>query len=185
MVSVVLWVARRRAGVPAGATAVPYAREQAPMLLVVLFVMALETVGVEVLLRALGVPSWLRVAVLVIDVSGVVLGLGFAAACVTRPHVVTPDELRIRLGAYFDLRVPRDQISSVRLSRAYNENRTIDLADGRLGVAVSAQTNVVVELTGPITVRRPLGGLGRASTIRFFADAPGPVVTALREPAPS
>ena len=111
--------------------------------------------------------------VLVLDVYGVVFGLAVRAAGVTRPHVVTPDELRIRLGAFFDLRIPRELISSVRLSRNYNEPGRSPLADGRLGVAVSSQTNVIVELTEPVTVVRPLGSRRRGHHGPLLRRRPG------------
>lgn len=180
LISLLLWVTRRRDGVPPGATAVPYAREQAPTLLALLFVMVVETVGVDLLMRALDVPHGLRAVVLFVDVYGVLLGLAIGAAYVTRPHVVTPGELRIRHGAYFDLRVPRELIASVRLSKKYDADKMVSIEDGRLSLAVSSQTNVIVELTQPITVVRPLGGLAEATTIRFFADTPGAALTALR-----
>lgn len=183
LASVALWIARRRDGVPPGATPAPYAREQASIQLVLLFVMIVETVGIELLLRALDVPSGLRVAVLVADVYGIVYVLMLAAASVTRPHVVTAGELRIRSGVHFDLRVPRELISSVRLSRNYNESGMITVADRRLSVVVSSQTNVVVELTEPVTVVRPLGRRAEATTIRFFTDTPDALLTALRSPA--
>ena len=56
----------------------------------------------------------------------------------------------------------------------------VTVANGRLGVAVSSQTNVIVELTEPITVIRPLGRRAEATTIRFFADTPGAALNALR-----
>ncbi|MER5646191.1 hypothetical protein [Streptosporangium sp. NPDC002524] len=181
--SVALWIARRRDGVPPGATAAPYAREQASIQLVLLFVLIVETVGIELLLRALDVPSALRIAVLVADVYGIVYVLMLAAASVTRPHVVTADELRVRSAMYFDLRVPRELISSVRLSRDYNESGMITFRGSRLSVVVSSQTNVVVELAEPVTAVRPLGGRAEVTTIRFFTDTPDALLNALRSPA--
>jgi hypothetical protein len=182
--SLFLWVARRRNGVPPGATAVSYSKEQTPTLLVMLFLIGVEAVAVDLLLRALDVPDVLRALVLVIDLYGIVWGLALGASCVTRPHVVTGEELRIRYGAYFDLRVPRDRISSVRSSRDYNGNM-VRVADGRLSVAVSSQTNLVVELTEPIGIVRPLGGRAEVTAIRFFADTPDAVLKTLNPPRPS
>ncbi|MEU1879177.1 hypothetical protein ABZ470_17835 [Streptosporangium sp. NPDC020072] len=182
--ALLLWVTRRRHGVPPGATAVPYVREQSSMLLVLLFAAVVETVAVELLLGALGVPSGVRTVVLVLDAYAVVLVLALWAACATRPHVVTEGELRVRYGVHFDLRVPRELISSVRLARAYDERGTVTVTDGRLGVAVSSQTNVVVELSEPVTVVRPLGRRERARVIRLFADSPALVLDALRTPVP-
>ncbi|MFI0420313.1 hypothetical protein [Spongiactinospora sp. 9N601] len=175
-----IWLARRRHGVPPGGVAVSYSREQATMTLIMLFALVIETVALDVLLSALDVPTGLRIAVLVLDIYGILYGLMFAAACVTRPHVITPTELRIRYGVYFDLRIPRELITSVRSSRNLNEKGMIGLADGRLGVAVSSQTNMTVELAEPITVTRPLGAQAEARVIRFFADQPDTALRALR-----
>ncbi|MBE3013695.1 hypothetical protein IL992_31615 [Microbispora sp. NEAU-D428] len=183
MVSLVLWIARRRVGVPPGATALTYSREQAPVLLVLLFLMTVETIGVDLLLIGMDVPDAVRLPVLAADVYGIVYCLMLGAACATRPHVVTGKELRIRYGVYFDLRVPRDLIASVRLSRSYDERAMVRVADGRLSVAVSHQTNVTVELVEPVTVVRPLGSRAEASVIRLFADDPRAALDALRDPA--
>ncbi|GIH91236.1 hypothetical protein ACFFMN_09565 [Planobispora siamensis] len=180
MVSLVLWAARRRDGVPPGSVAVSYSREQATMMTFILFLMVVETVALEVLLRAWGVPDGLRMVVLVVDVYSIFIGLAVGAACVTRPHVVSARELRVRYGAFFDLRIPRELISSVRQSRNYNESGMVAVKDGRLSVAVSSQTNVVVELEEPITIVRPLGGRAEVTVVRFFADTPGAALAALR-----
>ncbi|MEU4331188.1 hypothetical protein [Nonomuraea dietziae] len=172
MVSLGLWVTRRRHGVPPGATALSYSKEQSTTILLVLFMMIVELVAVDLLMVAFDVPAPIRVAVLVLDL----FGLAFGAACVTRPHVLTEDELRVRCGAYFDLRIPRELITSMRVSRAYNENGMVRVADGRLSVAVSSQTNVIVELAEPITVTRPLGAEESVTSVRFFADTPGAVL---------
>jgi hypothetical protein len=95
------------------------------------------------------------------------------AACITRPQVLSDDELRIRYGAFFDLRVPRDRIALMRVARNFNESGMVRIEDGRLSVAVASQTNVVVELDEPVTVVRPLGERGEVRTVRFFADDPG------------
>lgn len=180
MVSLVQWATRHRNGVPPGAAVLPYARAQVPMLMVFLFVMVVEVVCLELLLRGIGAPARLRTGVLVVDLYSVLFGLQFAAACVTRPHVVSADELRIRFGVFFDLRVPRRRIRAVRLAPNYNEAGMVKTYDERLAVAVTAQTNVVVELTEPITVVRPLGRRAEARTIRFFTDAPNTALDALR-----
>ena len=88
-------------------------------------------------------------------------------------------ELRIRTGAFVDLRVPRPLISSVRLARNDNEPRTVGVEDGCLALAVSSRTNVVVELSETVTAVRPLGSTAEVGTVRFFADSPRAVVAAL------
>ncbi|QXJ23636.1 hypothetical protein AGRA3207_004818 [Actinomadura graeca] len=178
LVSLVLFAARRRHGVPPGAIDAPYSGAQTSMHLAFLFVMALEAVVTEILLRGVGAPGTVRKIVLAVDVYSVLVVLAVIAACVTRPHVLSDKEMRIRYGAFFDLRVPRDRIASVRLVRNYSESGLVRVEDGRLSVAVSAQTNVVVELKEPITVVRPLGQRADARVIRFFADRPDELIAA-------
>ncbi|MBO3749372.1 hypothetical protein J5X84_25115 [Streptosporangiaceae bacterium NEAU-GS5] len=179
VVSVALWVARRRHGVPAGAVALPYAREQATLLMLFVFLQVVETFAAELLLRAWNVAPGVRGTVLFVDVYSIFVVLAIGAAGATRPHVVTADELRVRYGAFFDLRVPRALISSVRLTRSYDEQGMVRVGDGRLAVAVSSQTNVVVELSEPVTAVRPLGKTAEVTTVRFFTDTPGAALTAL------
>lgn len=180
MVSLALWVARRRHGVPPGALAASYSRAQTTTMVLLLGIMALELVVVEVVLRAFGVPEWIRLPILFLDAYGLLIGLAVVAACITRPHVVTGEELRIRYGAFFDLRVPRELIASVRTVRSFNESGMIAVDGERLTVVVASQVNVVVELSEPVTAVRPLGAEVRVSAVRFFADEPGPLVAALR-----
>ncbi|MFB4272589.1 hypothetical protein [Nonomuraea sp. GTA35] len=175
-----LWVLRRRHGVPPGATAVPYAKEQAFVLTLFSFAMAVETVVIDLLLVALDVPAWLRFGVLIADLYGLLYVATTAAACATRPHVVTRDELLIRYGAYFELRVPRDLVTAVRAGGSYNEDSMVTVKDGRLTVAVSSRVNVAIELAEPLTVVRPLGRRAEVTSIRFFADSPDAVLAALR-----
>ncbi|MFG1942215.1 hypothetical protein [Nonomuraea sp. NPDC048826] len=180
MVSLVLWAARRRHGVPPGALAASYSKAQTATMVLFLVMMAVELVVVEVVLRAFDVAEWIRVPILFLDAYGLLVGFAVVAACVTRPHVVTGRELRIRYGAFFDLRIPRELIASVRTVRAYNESGMVAVRDGRLSVVVASQVNVVVELSEPVTAVRPLGAEERVTTVRFFADEPATLVAALR-----
>jgi hypothetical protein len=180
MISIALWVARRRHGVPHGATAVSYSRAQTSTMMMFLFAMVVELVVVDILLRAIGAPAGLRTVILVVDAYTILIVLAVIAACVTRPHVVSADELRIRYGAFFDLRVPHDQISSVRSVCNFNEKGKVKLENGRLAVAVSSQTTMIIELTEPITIVRPLGRRAEARTVCFFADTPNAALDALR-----
>ncbi|RFS87596.1 hypothetical protein D0T12_03985 [Actinomadura spongiicola] len=181
LISLGLLLARRRDGVPPGAVAVPYSGGQLSLQLAFLFAMAAETVGAELLLRGLGAPDGLRVLILVVDVYSLLIVVAIVAACVTRPHVLSDEELRIRYGAFFDLRIPRARITSVRPARNFNENGKIKVVDERLAVAVASQTNIIVELNEPIVAVRPLGEQATVRTIRFYADDPAPVIDSFTE----
>ncbi|MGW7317706.1 hypothetical protein [Streptomyces sp. NPDC054865] len=195
------WVLRREHGVRPGDVAAAYTGPQTAMMYGLVFVSVVETVALAFLI------PWPAVhrAVLVLDVYGVLLMLAMHAACVTRPHVVRPDgSLRIRYGALFDLTVPADAVASVRVDRRYPEGRLVKLSgdgkgDGKgegnaggdragegqvLDLIVGSQTTVTLELNRPLEFRRPLGARARARTIRFHADDPRALVTALRQPAP-
>lgn len=180
MVSLALWVARRRHGVPYGATAVSYSRAQTSTMMIFLFAMVVELVGAEVLLRAFGAPVGLRTVILVADAYTVLIVLAVIAACITRPHVVSADEVRIRYGAFFDLRVPREQIAQLRHVRNFNENGTVKVEADRLAVAVASQTNLILELTEPIIAVRPLGRRAEVRMIRFFVDDPRAAIHVLQ-----
>jgi hypothetical protein len=183
MHSLVLWAARRRHGVPPGATALSYSGAQTATMLAFLFAMVVELVGLEIILRAVGAPAGVRAVVFLIDAYSVLIVLAIIAACVTRPHVVSADELRVRYGAFFDLRIPRERIASVRQVRNYDESGLIRIEDGRLAVVVSSQTNIVVELAGPVIAVRPLGRRAEVTAVRFYADAPRATLDALRPAA--
>ncbi|MCX5014184.1 MULTISPECIES: hypothetical protein [unclassified Streptomyces] len=175
------WALRRKHGVRAGDLAAGYTGPQTAMMYGMLFVSAIETVALAVLIPW---PAVHRV-LLVLDVYGIVVVLALHAACVTRPHVVRPDgSLRIRYGALFDLVVPPDAVASVRVDRRYPQGRLVTVSeDGVLDLIVGSQTTVTLELTRPLPFTRPLGARGRARTIRFHADDPRALVTALRQPA--
>ncbi|MEU2512066.1 hypothetical protein [Streptomyces syringium] len=175
------WVRRGTHGVRPGDLAAAYTGPQTAMMYGLLFVLVIETVGLAILI------PWpaVHLVILVLDLYGVVLVLALHAACVTRPHVVRPDgSLRIRYGVLFDLAVPPDAVSSVRVDRRYPEGRLITLSeDGVLDLIVGSQTSVTLELNRPLPFTRPLGAAEEAHTIRFHADDPRTLVSALRQPA--
>ncbi len=175
------WVLRRKHGVRAGDVAAGYTGPQTAMMYGMVFVSAVETVALAVLIPW---PAVHRV-VLVLDVYGILIVLALHAACVARPHVVRADgSLRIRYGALFDLVVPPDAVASVRVDRRYPQGRLVTLSeDGELDLIVGSQTTVTLELTRPLPFTRPLGAVGEARTIRFHADDPRALVSALRQPA--
>lgn len=147
---------------------VPYSGGQPALQLPFLSATAVETVGAELLPQGIDAPEGLRRVVL----AGDLYSLLTVVACVTRPHVLPDGGLRIRYGAFFDLRVPRERIGSLRVARSFNESGLVGVEDEWLSVAVAAQTNVVMEPNEPGTAVRPPGGRAEVRTIRFFADGP-------------
>ncbi|GAA4211767.1 hypothetical protein GCM10022220_34210 [Actinocatenispora rupis] len=180
IVSLGLWVTGRRHGVPRGAVALTYSKTQTALLATFLALSVAELVAVELLLRALGVAVAVRTPLLILDAYGVLIGVTVIAGCVTRPHVVTTDEIRIRYGVFFDLRVPRTRIASVRRVREYGERGAVRVADGVAVVAVAGQTSILLELDGPVGVVRPFGRPAEVTRVRFHADDPDTAIAVLR-----
>ncbi|MFJ4779086.1 hypothetical protein [Streptomyces sp. NPDC088762] len=172
------WVLRRKHGVRDGDLTAGYTGPQTAMMYGMLFVSVIETVVLALLIPW---PAVHRV-VLVVDLYGILLVLALHAACVARPHVVRTDgSLRIRYGALFDLVVPPEAVASVRVDRRYPEGRLVTVSeDGVLDLIVGSQTTVTLELARPLAFTRPLGARGEARTIRFHADDPRALVSALR-----
>jgi hypothetical protein len=185
MVSLALWLTRRRHGVPAGATPVPYFGAQAPALVVFLGAMVVELAVVEIVLRSVGAPTAVRAVLIVLDTYSILLALAFIASCVTRPHVVSAAEVRIRSGAFFDLRIPRADVATAHRIRACNEKGTVRVTGEVLTVAVSSQANLQLELTTPVTAVRPLGATCEVRTVRCFADDPAAALAALTRTTPA
>lgn len=173
LASIWLLIRKRRDG---GEVAVPYAGAQRP-LLVVFFLVSLVEAAMFILVD-LGVFA--TVLVHVVDLYALVLVAGFFAANVTRPHVASPDELRVRYGALFDLRVPIEYVRAVRrASKNHLGGGLINLGDDEFALALAFETNVLVELDRSVTVTRPLGKTGTARTLRFYADDPDSAVAAI------
>ncbi|WP_137989580.1 hypothetical protein [Streptomyces vilmorinianum] len=163
MASLGLWVARRRHGVRAGATAFPHARDQAALMYGFAFVCLVETVAMSYLLAGLPI---VHAIVLVLDVYTVLFVLGLHAASVTRPHVLTPGTLRLRQAAHVDLRIPLEKIAAVRHELRFSHEK----ADGELNLAVGAQTSLTIELTEPVDAPRLLGAPRPVRIVRCHAD---------------
>ncbi|MFF5531335.1 hypothetical protein ACFY71_02480 [Streptomyces cinerochromogenes] len=166
-----LWLARRTHGT-AGGRAFGYARGQGATMLGLAFVCVVETVGVAVMLRDMPVA---HDVMLVLDVYTVLFVVGLHAASVVRPHVLTPDALRVRYGAHVDLRIPLAGIAAVR-----RETRTThEPAGDALDLPVGSQTTVTLELAEPVVHTSLLGRRRRVGTVRLYADDPGALVQAL------
>jgi hypothetical protein len=172
LVSLALWVARRRHGTDTGTgTAFGYARGQGAMMFGFAFVCVVESVTMAVLLR--DYPAVHRV-VLMLDVYTIVLVVAMHAASVVRPHVLDSGAgaLRIRRAAHVDLRIPLEKVESVR-----RELRTTHVrADGELDVVIGAQTSVTLELTEPVAHFTFLGRRRDVRLVRFHADDAGSLV---------
>ncbi|MDT0402713.1 hypothetical protein [Streptomyces edwardsiae] len=171
MMSLWLWVARRRHGV-GGGTAFGYARGEAAMMYGLAFVCVVETVALSVLLA-----DWpaVHAVVLVLDVYTVVFVVALHAASVVRPHVVGDGVLRVRRAVHVDLRIPVERIASVRREL----RMTHEAAEGELDLTVGSQTTVTVELDRPVTHVTFLGRPREIRVVRLHADDADGLVRAL------
>ncbi|GGT93621.1 hypothetical protein [Streptomyces violascens] len=171
-----LWIARRRHQVGPVDRAFGYASPQAATVYGLTFVCVVETIGLSFLVR-----DWpaLHAVLLVLDLYTVVLVLGMQAAAVTRPHVLTPDTLRVRAGARVDLVIPLAQIARIRRELKF-QGAGGTVPDDVLELSVGSQTSLTVELTEPITHVQLLGKRREVTVVRFHADEPGELAKALR-----
>jgi len=171
LISIGLWVVRRRHGV-AGGVAFPYARGQGAIMLGFGFVVVIESVMMGVLLR--GHPA-VRAVWFAADLYTLLLVAGMHAASVVRPHVLTPDVLRVRRAAHVDLRIP---VAAV--ARGRRELRTTHAGgEGELDLAVGSQTTVTVELAEPVEHAGLLGRRREVRVVRLHADDAAGLVSAL------
>jgi hypothetical protein len=177
--SVWLYLRRRRDGLGGDAVAVPYAGADKSMLFVFLGLFVAETALL-----------WLADFGLVVDLVLLVLGIysallvfGLHASSVTRPHVVSPTEVRIRAGARLDVRIPRDNVVSLRhLREAHPPGETKTFQGNALLCFTGAyETNLVVELASPITVTTMFGNHRTVEVVKCHADDPAAAVRAYRD----
>ncbi|GAA1285194.1 hypothetical protein [Saccharothrix xinjiangensis] len=162
------WLCRRRVGVGPGDVALDYARGQVRTSLVLAGVVVVEAVAVGLLVRW----PWLHV----LDAVALVSVLSAAAGLVVHPHVVGHDALLLRDGGRFAVRVPLDAITSVRAHWRSHTGKPRHVDDGELVLSVGNQTDVHLELSRPLRVRRPDGLVTRIS---FRAEDPDTAVTAI------
>ncbi|MGW3120944.1 hypothetical protein ACWDBW_27975 [Streptomyces sp. NPDC001107] len=173
LASLAMWVTRRTHGADDG-RAFGYARGQGAMMFGLAFVCLVETVTMSVLLR--DYPAAHR-TLLVLDVYTIVFVVGLHAASVVRPHVLTPDTLRIRHAAHVDLSIPLDRIATVRRELRTTHERT----DAELDLPVGAQTTVTLQLNQPVAHFTFLGRRRHIHLVRFHATDADSLVQALTQ----
>jgi hypothetical protein len=178
-VALLRWCARRK-DVPAAAQPWPYAALVAPVLWLWIFGSATEVVVLHLVI------PWetVRLVADVIGIWGLIWMMGTLAAYRIRPHLLLPDELRVRNSVYHDVAVPTTAIVSAAAREAELPSsmrslqvETVDDAQ-HVSVAVSGRTNVVLTLR-PATPLRTAKGTVAADTMRLWVDDPRAFVTQL------
>ena len=141
LTSLLLRLRGRQQGVPPGATALAYGRD--------------ERVTGKALLAASAVEL-----------------------AAVRPHVLTPEALRLRAGSGVDVTVPLDAVTGAGLHRA-DAARRVALDGAVLVLGSGGQTQVELQLSRPLPVQAGrVGGTVRA--VRFSVDDPAGAVAAVR-----
>ena len=174
------WCLRRK-DVPAGAEPWGYAQLVTPVLWLWVFGSATELVVLHLLI------PWerTRLVVDVISAWGLVWMLGMLAAYRIRPHLLQPDEVRVRNGVQHDVEVPLAAVAaaSARETGLPSSVFALQLADGergtRVSVGVSGRTNVLLELHRPTALVTAKGTV-LAQTVSLWPDEPRRLVERLR-----
>jgi hypothetical protein len=180
LASVWLLIRGKRDGVGTAAP-VPYAGADKSMIFVFLGVFVVETA----LLWLLDFGLVIDLVLLVLGLYSALLVFGLHASAVTRPHVISPTEVRIRAGARLDVRIPRDNVVRLRHRReAHPPGQTKTFQDNALLCFNGAyETNLVVELASPITVTTMFGNHHTVDVIKCHADDPRAAVRAYEQQA--
>ncbi len=168
----------RKADVPAGSTAIPYARYLRPLLTIMLAIGVLEIAVTTLVVRFIIPWPVVRWLVLAASLYALMWITSFLLALGQFPHTVGADELRVRFAFFTDLALPTNLVRDARSEHHGGYSRTVQVASGVLAVAVSGSTNVTVAFRGPY----PLLLRGRAESIqelRLYADDPRAAVTAI------
>jgi hypothetical protein len=171
-VALLRWCLRRK-DVPATAEPWPYAALAAPVLWLWIFGSATEVVVLHLII------PWetVRIVVDIISIWGLLWMLGTLAAYRIRPHLLLPDELRIRNSVYHDISVPTSAIASgaVREVDLPSSMRALQIAADdeacHVSVGVSGRTNVGLTLR-PGTPLETAKGTVATDTVRLWVDDP-------------
>lgn len=143
---------RRKPFVPAGAQGFSYHKKNgyAGILYTLARMSLVEMVAIDFLIRV-SHPTAANI-VLALDLFAALWLLGFARAVQLRPILVTPNELRLRMGLQWSLDVPMSNIASVECGRVKAPAKK---TPGYLRMA--PQPNAILRLTSPMTARGVYG----------------------------
>lgn len=161
--------------------AYPYAKGNAELPLAIAFVPA---IAAEVAVVHLLLPDglgWLKLALVVGSVYGLLWILGWALGLRLFPHRIHGDRLELRLGSLYRADVPLDAISAVRVERDKDGTRTrLQAGDDCAALRVGGRVDVRLSLDRPAIVQRPFGEPLRVTSIAFAADDPRSLAAALQ-----
>jgi hypothetical protein len=171
-----LYLRRREDGVDGDAVAVPYG-SNGKAIFIVFTVVSLVEAG---LFWLIDFGLFADLLLLVLGVYSVLLVFGVYAGTVVRPHVISTREVRVRYSSFYDVRIPRENVVSLRyLKESHHPAKAKPFRDGTwLSYDNYYETNLVAELREPVTVTRPLGKTESVRVVKFHADDPKAAVEA-------
>jgi hypothetical protein len=135
------------------------------------------TTPIELALWELVIPwAWLRWALFILGVYGLVWVLSFYASLRVLPHRLEPEALRVRYGALAEGRIPYDAIGVATLERrpAPGRGEGLSLSPKKTvaHLAVGGRTDVALRLNRPLALRGPLRPTPPVNVVRIAADEP-------------
>jgi hypothetical protein len=171
-------LATRRYDIRESEVGIGYARGRLPVELVFAGLAVVELIAVDLLVpwERLGSFAWLRLAVLLASIYGVIWIALWMVAERTRPHLVTDDGLVLRWGHLPIATIPWSAIREVRGHKRYSAE------DDRLTHDIPLQgTNLDIDLHEPFDARIPFQRRRRQVTgISLGVDDPVAALEAIR-----
>lgn len=181
------WLTRRG---PTGPSAFSYHRRSALGLLVGFCVL---TTPLELLLWEVVIPwPWLRVALFVLGIYGLIWVIGLYASLQTRPHQLDDHGVRVHYGLLATARIPYDAIAAIaaerRVAPKHNDGvQIVEEAPASPGVpphavafvGVSGKTDVTIRLDRPLAIERLFGPGAPVTVFHLAADDPAGFVAAI------
>ncbi len=186
-ITVVRWVTRRG---PDGPAVFHYHRRS---LFGLLALFCLLTTPLELFLWELLIPwAWLRVALFVLGIYGLVWIVGLYASFRITPHQLDERGLWLHYGLLGGVWLPYDAIAGITAERRgapkHNDGvQIVQEASSRQGamahsvafIGIGGRTDVTVTLNRPVTIERLFGPSPPVTTIHLAADEPMDFVAAV------
>lgn len=164
-----------------GETVVPYGSNLRTLLKALIVVSILEIVVVGIVVELFVSSAVIRWGLLIVSVYMFLWACAFTSSMRRRPHVVGPEQLRLRFGTLIDIPIPTRLIGSVRADRKGSHKRVVNVDDDTLSLAIMGTTNMVVDLDEPYDVDLGHKGVHTVRRLRFHADRPDAATKAIRE----
>lgn len=172
---------RRRKDVAADAVPIEYAAQLRPKFWVFFALFPAEIVAVHL------ITPWapVRTVLLVVGILSAVWFAGMLATLYVYPHSVDRRGLRVRWAAFQDHRVPSANIGAVRrVRKSWDLGLRGNVVDDVLVMETENETNLLVDLTGPISVEMGRHGRRSVRAIALWADDPAAAVASIRALVP-